>query len=288
MPKDQRELLGGQALLEGVMMKGDSALGYAVYAPDGRLHTERREHQPWKSKYPFLGWVFVRGIVNLLEMLLLGINALDFSVSVALPEDHKKQAKYEMPLSLALSLLISFLLFIFLPALLFSGLQGGYTGNILWLNLLEGSARILIFVVFLYAVGLSQDMARVFGYHGAEHMTVHAYEAGEKLTVAAVRKYSPLHPRCGTSFLLVVFIVSIVVLALFGRTTLVSRLFIKICMLPAVAGVSYELIRLVCRLPKCFSFIILGPGLLLQYLTTRRPDDQMLKAAIAALETAKA
>ncbi|MDR1997689.1 MAG: DUF1385 domain-containing protein [Candidatus Margulisbacteria bacterium] len=284
--KPNKELLGGQALLEGVMMKSSSALGLAVYTPQGRLTVQRQEYIPWKQKYPALGWIFVRGMVNLVEMLLLGVKSLDYAAKIAMPEEYGKQNKYEMPLSLGLSLLISFGLFIFVPAFSFSRLQSSFS-NLLLLNLLEGALRILIFVVFLFLVGLSKDMTRIFGFHGAEHMAVYAYEAGEKLTVANVQKYSTLHPRCGTSFLLVVFVVSIVALSLFGRTTLASRLLIKLALLPVIAGVSYELIRLVCGLPRFFSRLILGPGLLLQFLTTRRPDAKMIEAAIAALEAAK-
>ena len=286
MSGKSKELLGGQALIEGVMMKGSQALGCAVYAPHGRLVVERQEYTPWKKKFPFLGWIFLRGFFNLIEMLSIGVKALDFSLRVALPEEQAKQSKYELPISLAVSLLLTFSLFIFLPAFFFSRLQNVFS-SVLLLNLLEGAARILIFIIFLLAVGFSRDMVRVFGFHGAEHKAVHAYEAGEKLTVENVQKYSTLHPRCGTSFLLVVFVVSILVLALFGRTALFSRLLLKLLMLPVMAGLSYELVRLVCRLPRFLTNIILGPGLLLQYLTTRQPDTPMVEAAIAALEAAK-
>lgn len=281
-----RELLGGQALVEGVMMKGSKALGYAVYGPDGKLHTSQVPYTAWKKNHSFLGWAFLRGAVNLVEMLLLGLKALDFSVSVAMPAEYKQQSKYETPLAFLLSIMLSFGLFMFLPAFSFTLLQQ-FIPSVLLLNLLEGLLRILLFVLFLYLIGFSSDMARVFGYHGAEHMTVHAYEAEEKLTVANVRKYSTLHPRCGTSFLLLVLIISILFMTCFGHTNLLPRLFIKLAMFPIIAGVSYELVRLVCRLPKIFSFVFLGPGLLMQRLTTRQPDDKMLKAAIAALNSAR-
>ncbi|GBR75693.1 protein DUF1385 [Candidatus Termititenax persephonae] len=286
MAKKNKELLGGQALIEGVLMKSSTALGYAVYMPNGELRTRRVQYVPWKKKYPILGWFLIRGFVNLVEMLCLGVKALDYALSIALPDEHQRQSKYELSFSLLTSLLISFGLFIFLPAFVFTKLQS-LSDDTLLLNLLEGMTRILIFIVFLLLAGLAKDMARVFGFHGAEHMVVHAYEAGVPLTVDEVRRYSRLHPRCGTSFLLIVFIVSIVVLALFGQTTLLSRLVIKPLMLPVVAGVSYELVRLMIALPPCLTRLFLGPGLLLQLLTTRRPDDQMLRAAIAALTTAK-
>ena len=284
--KPDRELLGGQALIEGVMMKGSTALGYAVYAPDGTLRTSRVAYTPWRKKYPFLGWFFIRGSVNLFEMLMIGMRALDFSVSVALPSEYKQQSKYDMPLAIVTSLLFSFGLFMVLPAFSFTLLQKSMQ-SVLMLNFLEGLVRIAIFMLFLFLIGFSRDMRRLFSYHGAEHMTVHAYEAAENLTIANVRKYSTLHPRCGTSFLLIVFIISIVFLSGFGHTALLPRLGIKLAMFPVIAGVSYELVRLVCRLPKVLVLAILSPGLLMQYFTTRRPDDAMLQAAITALNTAK-
>jgi len=284
--KPDRELLGGQALIEGVMMKGSTALGYAVYAPNGQLCTSHVSYTPWKKKYPLLGWFFIRGSVNLFEMLMIGMKALDFSVSIALPGEYKQQSKYEMPLAIVMSLLFSFGLFMVLPAFSFTLLQK-FIQSVPMLNFLEGLVRIAIFVLFLFLVGFSRDMRRLFGYHGAEHMTVHAYEAEEELTIANVRKYSTLHPRCGTSFLLIVFIISIVFLSGFGHTALLLRLGIKLAMFPVITGVSYELVRLVCRLPRALMLVILSPGLLMQYFTTRRPDDAMLQAAITALNTVK-
>lgn len=280
--KKAKELLGGQALIEGVMMKGSQAVGYAVYGPDKKLVTKRENYTPWKKAYPFLGLPLVRGFVNLLEMLVLGMRSLQYSLTIALPEEAAKQSKYEMPLSLLLSLSISFGLFIYAPASAFTFLKP-YIANTILLNLVEGLLRITIFVVFISLVSLAEDMRRVFGYHGAEHKTVHAYEAGEKLTVKNVKKYSVIHPRCGTSFILIVFVLSIIVFSFLGRPDLLHRVLYKILLLPLISGLGYELIRFVAQLPRTVQYAVLWPGLLMQRLTTREPDEAMLNAAIAAL-----
>lgn len=281
-----RELLGGQALIEGVMMKGPTAVGYAVYNPQKKLITKKEEYIPLKKRFNFLGLVLIRGFVNLLEMLNLGIRSITYSSEIAMPEETAKQSKYEMPLSLLISLLLSFVLFIFIPASGFTYLKQ-YIPNTVLLNLAEGLLRLIIFLLFLIFVSLSRDMRRVFGFHGAEHMTVHAYENGDSLTVKNIKKYSTLHPRCGTSFLLVVMVISIIVYSFLGRPDLIHRILYKVLLLPLIAGISYEFIRLVCRLPKWLNSIFLFPGLMLQKFTTRRPDNKMIEAAIAAIKLVK-
>lgn len=284
--KKTKELLGGQALIEGVMMKGSKALGYAVYNPQKQLIESRVEFIPLIKRYPIAGTMFIRGFINLMEMMYIGMKSIVYSTEIAMPDEAAKQSKYEMPLSIMISLLFSFGLFIFLPASAFTYLKP-YIANTLYLNIIEGLFRITIFVFFLTLVSFSKDMARVFGFHGAEHMVVHAYEAEEVLTVENVRKYSTIHPRCGTSFLLVVFMVSVIVFAFLGRPDLLQRIMYKVLLLPFIAGVSYEIIRSVCRLPHWLMVLILWPGLLMQKVTTRQPDDEMLKAAIAALQQAR-
>jgi len=283
--KKSRELLGGQALIEGVMMKGPTTVGYAVYSPKGKLITKKQKFIPLRKRYPILGLFLVRGFVNLLEMLMLGVNSITYSAEIAMPEESAKQSKYELPISLAISFGLSFVLFIFLPASGFNYLKP-YIDNTILLNLAEGLLRITIFLFFLLAVSLTKDMQRVFAYHGAEHMTVHAYENSEVLTVKNIKKYSTLHPRCGTSFLLVVMVVSILVFSFLGRPDLLHRILYKVLLLPVVAGISYEFVRLVCRLPKWLNMLILFPGLMLQKLTTRQPDKKMIEAAIAAINLA--
>lgn len=284
--KKCKELLGGQALIEGVMMKGSQAVGYAVYGPDKKLVTRREKYTPWKTKYPLLGLPLFRGFVNLLEMLVLGMRSLQYSLTVAMPEEAAKQSKYEMPLSIMISMAISFGLFIYAPASAFTFLNPYITNTVL-LNLAEGLIRITIFVTFISLVSWAEDMRRVFGYHGAEHKTVHAYEAGEKLTVKNVKKYSVIHPRCGTSFILIVFILSIIIFSFLGRPELFQRIVYKLALLPLISGIGYEIIRFVAQLPRFLQYVILWPGLLMQRLTTREPDEAMLMAAIAAINEAQ-
>ena len=278
-----KELLGGQALIEGVMMKGSKAVGYAVYSPDKKLVTKAVPYTSWKMKWPILGFPIIRGFMNLIEMLVLGMRSIQYSLEINMPEEFKKQSKYEMPLSMLISLGLSFVLFIYAPASAFTFLKP-YIANTILLNLVEGLLRITIFVVFISLVALTEDMRRVFGYHGAEHKTVHAYEAQEKLSVTTVKKYSVIHPRCGTSFILVVFVMSIIVFSFLGRPDLVHRILYKVTLLPLISGISYELIRIVAKMPIGFQYALLWPGLLMQRLTTREPDDLMIKAAIAALQ----
>lgn len=281
-----KELLGGQALIEGVMMKGPESVAYAVYNPDKELITKKEKFKPLAKRYPVLGWVFIRGFVNLIEMMSLGFKMLTQSAEIAMPEEAASQSKYEMPLSIFFALLFFIGLFVLLPASGFEQLKK-YTDNTLLLNVLEGLIRLTIFFVYLLLINLSKDIRRVFGFHGAEHATVFAYEAGEALTVKNVKKHSVLHPRCGTSFLLVVLVVSIIVFTFLGRPTLLQRVLYKILLLPLVSGLAYEFIRLVNRLPRPLLLFFLWPGLLLQKLTTRQPDDDMIRAAIEALKLVK-
>lgn len=281
--KRSKELLGGQALIEGVMMKGPASVGYAVYDPQGKLVTKKEKFVSLRKRFPILGVFFLRGFVNLLEMLVIGMRSITFSAEIAMPEEAAKQSKYDMPISLALSLGLSFVLFIFLPATGFNYLKV-FIDNTILLNLAEGLIRITIFIIFLLLVSLTKDMQRVFAYHGAEHMTVHAYENNEELNVKNIKKYSTLHPRCGTSFLLIVMVVSILVFSFLGRPDLVHRVAYKVLLLPLVAGIAYEFVRLVCRLPKWLGGLILLPGLGLQKLTTRKPDAKMIEAAIKAIK----
>jgi uncharacterized protein YqhQ len=278
-----KELLGGQALIEGVMMKSKKKIAYAVYNPKGKLITKTVTYKGLAQRYPVLGLPLIRGFVNLCEMMSVGMKAIEYSTSIAMPEE--KQTKADFVFSIFVALLFSVGLFIVVPAGVFTYFKP-YIANTVFLNLIEGLTRISIFLIFLSIMTLSKDMRRVFSYHGAEHMTVYAYEANDKLTVERIKKYSTLHPRCGTSFMLVVLIVSIIVFSFLGRPDMAHRVVYKLGLLPIIAGVSYEVIRLVCRLPKFFMYAVLWPGLLVQLLTTRRPDNKMIQAAITALRNA--
>ncbi|MGQ9568750.1 MAG: DUF1385 domain-containing protein [Anaerolineae bacterium] len=277
---------GGQAVLEGVMMRGRSLVAIAVRNPRGEIvvHTEPLTAKIYTSRWGQLP--FVRGLGMLWDALGLGIRALLFSADVALDEEGKGEATFSGPLAwgtVALSLAFGVALFFVLPLLLV-GWVDRYIHSALVSNLLEGAVRIAIFLGYLAAVGLLPDIRRTFAYHGAEHKTINAYEEGEPLEVARIQRHTTAHIRCGTAFLLWVVVVSILLFALLGRPPLALRILSRILLLPVIAGLSYEMIRFSAR-HKANPLVraLAGPSLALQRLTTREPSDDMVEVAIAAL-----
>lgn len=282
--------IGGQAVIEGVMMRGESSYAVAVRKPGKEISVKVESQPRWTAAYPILGFPFIRGIVTLAETLVLGMNTLMYSAEQAGDEKEKLSSK-EVALSLTLSIMITILLFIALPAFVFSKLRATPL-NTITLNLIEGSIRIAIFVGFLAAVNAMADMRRVFEYHGAEHKTINAYDdlknkegfSSDSLSPDAVKSYSPIHPSCGTSFLLTVLLVSIIVFSFLGRPSFLLRVLFKLLLLPVVAGVSYEIIRLARRNNSPLTRTLVAPGMWLQKLTTREPDTSQIEVAIAALK----
>lgn len=276
--------IGGQAVIEGVMMRGPEATSIAVRAPSGEIIVRRQDapHRVYTSRFWRLP--LLRGVFVLWDSLTLGIGALMFSAGVAAEEEGQGElGRAALWTTLALSLTLSVGLFVVTPAVL-ADLVAPYLPSILVRNLLEGILRLLLFLGYLYVIGLSQDIRRVFGYHGAEHMTIHAWEDGSELEVATVRGYSTAHPRCGTSFLLVVLVVFIIVFALFESPSLPLRIVSRVVLIPVIVGIAYEVIRLSLRFRDLPLFsALLWPGLALQRLTTRPPEDGMIEVAIAAL-----
>lgn len=273
---------GGQAVIEGVMMRGLHQATVAVRAPSGEivfrheaLNLERR--RVWETK-PFL-----RGVLMLWDALSLGVRALNFSASAALGEEEQQQSKGAVALTLIISLAFAFGLFFVTPLLLASLLErAGATP--LMRDAAEGFIQLGIFIGYLSLIGRMPDIQRVFGYHGAEHKAINAYEAGAPLTVDSVRSFTLIHPRCGTSFLLVVVVLSIPFFALFSGLPLGERLLSRIILIPVIAGVSYELLRLsAANFHRAWVRWLVAPSLALQRLTTREPDDTMIAVAIAAL-----
>jgi uncharacterized protein YqhQ len=286
---------GGQAVMEGVMMRGHTAMAVAVRAPSGQIvvHSEplnKAIYQSWIAKVPFL-----RGITLLWDTMVLGMRTLMFSADIAVqdqgvslsPSGEGGESILTSPLawgSIALSLSIAVGLFFLLPAML-TKFVDRYLFSSLVSNLVEGMIRLLFVVGYVWAVGFLPDIRRVFAYHGAEHKTVHAYEHERPLTVDAIRRYSTAHERCGTSFILIVVIISVLVFSLLGRPPLLLRLASRVLMLPVIVGIAYEWLKLGARhSEKWWMKALLAPGLAMQRLTTREPDDQMLEVAIAALE----
>ncbi len=293
-PEIKKTTIGGQAIIEGIMMKGPSKLAMAVRKPDGEIVLEVEELEPVGKKHPWMAWPIIRGAVGLVQAMKIGMRAIMFSSSFYEEEEEEQETWLNRKfgdkaedigntLMIITSILLAVGIFMVLPNLLTS-LIVKESVSAVGKNLIEGVFRLFFFFIYVLAIARVDDVKRIFEYHGAEHKTISCYEHGEELTVANVKKYSPLHPRCGTSFLFMVMIVSILVLSLFGWPNPWVRLATRILMLPVIAGITYEINRwiggsdspLVCKLAY--------PGLMVQkYATVREPDDSMIEVAIESL-----
>ena len=282
-PKPE-DIAGGQAILEGVMMRHGNKIAAAVRRPDKEIVFQEREYIPLTKRYKVLGWPLVRGTISLFEMMVLGIKCLMFSAEVALSEEEQKPQGWELYVSLLISLTVAIFFFVVVPAFFFTKIKT-FIDSLILLNILEGCVRLGLFLSFLTATLLMSDMRRVYMYHGAEHKTVFAWEDGQDLTVENVKNYSTRHPRCGTSFILFVMIVSILVFSLLGRPDFLHRVIYKILLMPVIAGISYEAIRFTGKFSRFKLVQVLSwPGLALQKITTREPDDDQIEVAIAAMK----
>jgi uncharacterized protein YqhQ len=274
---------GGQALVEGVMMRGQKVCAIAARAPDESIVIERqvlsKVYRSWFSKVPFF-----RGLLILGDALVLGMRALTFSVNLQADEDEKVEG-LPMVLTLLFSLAAGIALFFLLPAGIayFFEINFGLSG--IGISIVEGLVRLTLLVGYIWAIGFMPEIARVYGYHGAEHKTINAFEAGAPITVESVTRFSREHPRCGTSFLLTVVGFSILIFSLLGPMPILMRMISRIILVPFLAMLSYEYIRLVAKFQKS-SLIraLISPNLALQRLTTREPEPEMLEVAIAAFE----
>lgn len=278
---------GGQAVIEGVMMRGRNGYAISVRQPDGTLTTDEIRHDSVTKKSPILNWPLVRGCVALFEALIIGIKALTYSANKSLGEDSDEQLTTgEIILTLLLAIGLAAVLFMALPAAV-SHLTINLVPNPLLQNLIEGALRIAVFLLYVWAIAQMKDIKRVFRYHGAEHKVIHAYEHGEDLSaenIAGIQAYPTLHPRCGTSFLLIVMVVSILIFACLGKQVLWWRILSRILLLPVVAGVAYEVLKFSARHYESPGWQwLIKPGLWLQKLTTAQPDDSMIEAAMASL-----
>jgi uncharacterized protein YqhQ len=274
---------GGQAVIEGVMMRGAQNMCVAVRAPEGEIviHCEPLNPKIYSSfvaKMPF-----VRGLTMLWDALGLGIRSLMFSADVATGEE---EVEFSGPIAwgtIAISLIMAVAIF-FVGPLLLLGLVDRFIPSHFVSNLLEGVIRLALFLGYVWLIALIPDIQRVFSYHGAEHKTINTYEAGDELTVESVGGYSLVHPRCGTAFLLVVMVISILVFALLGRPPLFWRITSRIILIPVIAGIAYEFIKFTAaHQDNWLMKSLMAPGLWLQSFTTREPDASMLEVAIAAL-----
>ncbi len=286
MSSEERKLnYGGQAVMEGVMMRGSKAMAVAVRQPDGEIvvHTEPLNPSIYTgtlSKIPF-----VRALTSLWDVLVLGIRTLMYSAEVALgPEE---EVEFSGPIAwgtVAVSFAFGIGLF-FVGPLLLVGLVDRYIESSFVSNVVEGAIRMAVFVAYVWLIGRIPDIRRVFAYHGAEHKTINAYEAGAELTPEAIAPYSTAHYRCGTAFLLSVMVISILIFALLGRPPMLLRIASRIVLIPVVAGIAYEYIKLTNRFQQSpIVRVVAAPNLALQSLTTREPDRSMLEVAIIALK----
>lgn len=275
--------VGGQAVIEGVMMRGKTHVAVAVRQPDGEISVDVRPVNSISDRYPILKKPFLRGVVSLVESLVMGMKALAYSAQVSGDEDEKLDSK-EMALTIAVSAGLAILLFIVIPTWSMRFLTG-ITQDHMALNLAEGVLRMAIFLAYIAAISSMNDIQRVFQYHGAEHKTIYTYEAGLPLKVENVRQFSTLHPRCGTNFLMIVMLISMFIFTFLGWPSLLERIASRIILMPVIAGVSYELIRYAgAHTDNPLVRIAITPGLLLQKLTTRQPDASQIEVAIASLK----
>lgn len=277
--------IGGQAVIEGVMMRGPETVATAVREPSGEISVKTEPVSSITKRYPILKKPMIRGVVALAESLILGLRSLSYSAQKA-GEEGEELSNREIMLTMAFSLVLAIVLFVIIPTAAAKYIHSAITDP-MWLNLAEGGLRMAIFLLYVFGISRMKDIQRVFQYHGAEHKTIHAYESGVALTVENVQSYSTLHPRCGTAFLLIVMVVSIIMFAFLGWPDLWLRIVSRIILLPVVAGISYEIIRFAGRSQNQLVQIAILPGLWLQKITTRQPDDDQVEVAIRALEAVK-
>ena len=317
--KQHMTSIGGQAVIEGVMMKGPSKSAIAIRKPDGEIDIDIKDNSSLVAKFKLTKIPVIRGVVAFFDSMITGVKATMHSAEfIDLEEEGESQSKFDkfiekhfgdkmidiiLWISVALSLVLGVGLFMLLPTVIAGALKSIFTNesfiqlpkafidvinpfvtNTVVLNLTESITRMIIFLIYMILVSKLKDMQRVFEYHGAEHKTIACYEAGAELTVENARNYTRFHPRCGTSFLLIVMVVSILFFSLLSWDNVWMRMGLRLLLLPVVAGISYEIIRFAGRSKsKCVSFLT-KPGLWMQKLTTREPDDSQLEVAIESIK----
>jgi uncharacterized protein YqhQ len=293
----EETLVGGQAVLEGVMMRSPHAWAIACRKPSGEVSTHSEPLERLSEKHKWMGWPVMRGVITLGHAMSLGFRALKFSANVALDEIPANEKGKKIEISgwvAAVNVIFSVGFFIFmykfLPLVAATELKrvNPVFGQQIVFNLVDGVIRIALFLFFIWAVSLWRDIHRVYEYHGAEHKTVYAFENGDPLETSAVQKYSTYHPRCGTSFLMTVMLISILVYTVIPVTTFWARFAVRIALLPVIAGLSYEIIRFAAKHRGSLFALMTAPGLWLQRITTQPPTNDQAECAIVALEHAMA
>jgi uncharacterized protein YqhQ len=297
---EKKVTVGGQAVIEGVMMRGSRGVATAVRKSDGEIVIDKMDMIPITKKYKVLGLPVIRGFVSLIDSLIVGIKTLNYSASFFEEEgevskfDKWFEAKFKdksndvlAGISLVISLGFSILLFFLLPTFAANFFRKTFEMNPVSLNIIEGIIRVSLFLLYIFLIGKLEDIKRVYEYHGAEHKTIFCYENNVELTPENAKKFGRLHPRCGTNFLFLVMIVSIILFSLTGWNSLWERIMYRIILLPVVSGITYEIIRWMGKGKSKLASILAYPGLMLQKLTTKEPNLGQLEVAIAALKSAE-
>jgi uncharacterized protein YqhQ len=283
-----KPVVGGQAVIEGVMMKSKDQMAIAVRKPNNKIIVKKEKLKSIVYKNKFFNLPLIRGIVVLFETLIIGIKALTFSANIAVEDDTSKKGEKEKlsGWSIAFTILISIALavgvFILLPLFL-TGLLTKSHG--FYFNLIDGVIRIGIFILYIGAISFMKDVKRLFQYHGAEHKSVFCFEAGKKLTVENARGFSPLHPRCGTTLIVLVLVISILLFSIVTSPLWIIKFIVRLAFIPVIAAFSYEFLKFGANYHNnWFVRILIAPGLLIQMITTREPDDSQIEVALEALK----
>ncbi len=273
--------VGGQAVIEGVLMRAPTGWAVAVRRPDGVIEARSDELPRLSARSRAAKVPLIRGVMVLVESLSLGFRALSWSATKATDEDEDEIKPRHIAGAMVVAFVFFIAFFMLLPLLVARGAEHVLGESAVLFNVVDGLVRVLLFVGYIWAIGRSEEIARVFMYHGAEHKTIHAYEAGDPLSIGAIQRYSPRHPRCGTNFLLIVILIAIVVFTLVGRPGWFWLVASRVLLIPVIAGLSYEVLKLAAD--HRWMSLASRPGIWLQRLTTREPTDDQVEVAVASL-----
>ncbi|MCC3869168.1 DUF1385 domain-containing protein [Terrisporobacter mayombei] len=293
----KKQSVGGQAVIEGVMMQSKNYRAIAVRKSNGEIELKKNRIKSWIKDKKIDKIPFLRGSFILFETMIEGMKSLNYSSEFFLEEEEEEDAIDRflkrifkdkandaiMAVSLILAMLLSVGLFVLIPTSI-GGLFSSFIHNNIILNLIEGLFRIFILILYMLLISRNKDIKRTFMYHGAEHKAIYCYESGLELTVENARKFTTLHPRCGTNFLFIVMATSIILFSFFGWPNILARIAMRILCIPIVAGISYEIIKFLGKYNNILSKIVAYPGMMLQHITTKEPNDEQLEVAIKALK----
>jgi uncharacterized protein YqhQ len=281
--------IGGQAVIEGVMIRNQDLVATAVRTPEGKIVTKKEKIKPISKTLRKV--MFIRGILSLIESLTIGIKTLNYSANIAAGQKTEKEKPIKtgyLVISMLVALAVALFIFKFIPLTVAQYFSNHVSNNNYLFNIVDGLVKIAIFLGYILFIARMKEMRRVFQYHGAEHKAVNCYDKGEKVNIENCKKYSRIHLRCGTSFIITVLVISIIVYIFIPRDlSFAQKLFWRILLLPAIAGISYEILKLGSKYEKSmFSRILTSPGRLIQKITTKEPDEKQLEVAITALKEA--